>query len=598
MTKRENIIYWGLALLVFTYLIFRVLFVPPVFDELWTLFHYVRPKNIDPFGDYGMANNHLINTVISYVFHRVFGESIFVLRLPNLLAFIVFAYYLKQLAGLLTNQISRWGLIISFLFCLTFIDFFGVSRGYGISYAFLFAGFYYVLKLLSNNSVKLLVLASVALFVAWLSNFTLSVLILLCFATILFIVLKNKDFYLASKNKLKTISLSLISFIGVVFISLVIWKMKEKGYFYWGNADGFWETTVKSLFHLLLDIKNPSNWLSYILLGFTVALGYFVFNKPLISKSKIIYLWLLLSIEAVILMTAIFKMNYPYQRIGMHLFILFVLAIVFVSNKLKSNKLRLAVLAPLVAFILIPIYGINFNHINCWEEDAIPERFVNKVAELEKENNNALSIYSEGASGYTWAYYIDKNKLSLPPVVECTEADLRNYDYIIDLAENLDSLRDLYDSIDYDEASTHLLLKRKTTTNKALIEKGSLTDFDVSDQEFIEVLDFSLDSMKSTSLYAELEIIIEAQIPSFQNWLVVSVDDQTNNENLAYKKLRLDWKNNWTKNDKVVQGIYLNGLPRDRDLKGKIYFWNIKKKPFKIVNSNVSLWFVDEPYHK
>jgi hypothetical protein len=87
-------------------------------------------------GAAGRANNQLLNTVLMQWSQDLFGESEFALRLPNVLAFGLYAAgSLAMLASLRRTPAILLGaaLLLADPFLL---DFFGLARGYGLSLAF------------------------------------------------------------------------------------------------------------------------------------------------------------------------------------------------------------------------------------------------------------------------------------------------------------------------------------------------------------------------------------------------------------------------------------------------------------------------------
>ncbi len=68
---------------------------------------------------------------------KVFGDSEFALRLPNLLAFLLFALAIYRLAGRLKSTLLKILLVLGLLAPMYILDFFAMARGFGLSFAFL-----------------------------------------------------------------------------------------------------------------------------------------------------------------------------------------------------------------------------------------------------------------------------------------------------------------------------------------------------------------------------------------------------------------------------------------------------------------------------
>src|ERR1035438_6617895 len=97
------------------YLVLRARLVPFVHDEC-SFFPYIQSGKFLP-GENGWdANNHFLNSAISYFFYRIFGSSELSLRLANLIFFPLFALYWYKLASLLDSAFIRRVFLISGLF--------------------------------------------------------------------------------------------------------------------------------------------------------------------------------------------------------------------------------------------------------------------------------------------------------------------------------------------------------------------------------------------------------------------------------------------------------------------------------------------------
>lgn len=105
------------------YLIIRAVYVPFTHDEASTFFRYVQPGKLIPGIAREDANNHFLNTVLTWVSWKIFGNAKWTLRLPNLLFAPVYFYFLYRIGVLLKDKILRYGFWITLLFSLYFIEF-------------------------------------------------------------------------------------------------------------------------------------------------------------------------------------------------------------------------------------------------------------------------------------------------------------------------------------------------------------------------------------------------------------------------------------------------------------------------------------------
>ena len=151
--NKEVSVYILLSSILFIYLIIRACYVPFTHDEASTFFRFVQPHNLMPEFSREALNNHLINTILTYLSYFLFGSSKIALRLPNLIISLIYFVFIYKLAQFLVNRIYRWGFIIILMFTHFFIEFFAVSRGYGMSMSFFMAVFYYLMKAIRTNNL-------------------------------------------------------------------------------------------------------------------------------------------------------------------------------------------------------------------------------------------------------------------------------------------------------------------------------------------------------------------------------------------------------------------------------------------------------------
>lgn len=95
------------------------------------------------------ANHHLLNTWLMSLCSSVFGNSELSLRLPNVLAFLIYAFYFDRILNLLDFPITSLNRLLGFslLFLNNYVlDFFSLARGYGLSLGFMSASLYYFIR--------------------------------------------------------------------------------------------------------------------------------------------------------------------------------------------------------------------------------------------------------------------------------------------------------------------------------------------------------------------------------------------------------------------------------------------------------------------
>ena len=108
-------------------------------------------------GDLGWpktANNHLLNTELILLTTQLFGYAEWVLRLPNVLIFPLFLFFLYKICFRYTQNALPIVLAVPiFLFNPFVIQYFGMARGYGLALTLALMSMYYLFRSLSQLSM-------------------------------------------------------------------------------------------------------------------------------------------------------------------------------------------------------------------------------------------------------------------------------------------------------------------------------------------------------------------------------------------------------------------------------------------------------------
>lgn len=132
----------ALSAAAFAYAAVRAVRIPIVHDEALSYFLFVAGRgafHLDPRSTFEV-NNHFLNSVLSATSWRLFGEGELALRLPNLLSLPL---YLAATAHLALRQRTAALTMAAFLLLngsAFALEFFSLSRGYGLGLAFLASG--------------------------------------------------------------------------------------------------------------------------------------------------------------------------------------------------------------------------------------------------------------------------------------------------------------------------------------------------------------------------------------------------------------------------------------------------------------------------
>ncbi len=127
------------------YLVARAVNVPLTYDEASSFFRYVQGAPLALF-DFATATNHLLNSIVSWLAVTAFGHAPWAMRLPNVMAGFVFLTCAASLT--LSTRHRAIGVAGSVLLATNpyLLDYFALSRGYGLAAAMLTVGMVLLLR--------------------------------------------------------------------------------------------------------------------------------------------------------------------------------------------------------------------------------------------------------------------------------------------------------------------------------------------------------------------------------------------------------------------------------------------------------------------
>ncbi|MEN8929502.1 MAG: hypothetical protein ABF242_00755 [Flavobacteriales bacterium] len=593
MNKR---IYFVLSALVFIFLVMRAIYVPLVHDELATFFYYIQPFEYNPLtGANPDANNHILNSFLGAISHNLFGYSALSFRLPNVLSFVFYAFFVFKIGEKLRHEIPKWAFYIALLFGIYFIQFFALSRGYGMSMAFLIGSIYYTLCLYEKPKFKLVLFNSLFLILGLFANMALLPLVLLLFLIQILLIWKK------IKLDCKIISLALIS-IGFIGLAIVIsLKMKEEGSLYYGELDGYWEVTVKS--QLLMLFENSGKVLQVVLgvllLGFITLYG-FLFKKEkkeFIFKKENLFLILLVGVViGTFLMAQILKVNYPEDRVGLYLYTLLVGVVCFGVDRIKA-KWSYILLLPLFVMPLHFAAAFNFDKVSVWQGDNIPDRFYEEIVFHKTGTKYPATVGGSIQRVFVYEEKVYKdttNQNQLAPFTGELE-DGKYYDYLITNSKHITSITHLYDSIDVAEISGHALFKRKERVKLSPFYSAEKHADSEQNDEYFEFMRQDFDSIETDGLMIGLDIELQSMRHPLKSQLVVEVKDKATGEQLSRSWMHLNWLSPMTvRKNPLIKSFYLHNFPNFKEVEVIVYLWNIDKQPFTVYKGEVEVFKVIE----
>jgi hypothetical protein len=396
---KEFLIFFGIFLLLWIYVIIRVNTVFYIYDEIHTKWIYMVEWNYLPYSGYIDANNHFLNSFLGGLFIRLFNsDAMWIVRFPSMLAFPIYFWAIYGFRHHFQHKINFYAFASLFLFSAFLLDYFGLARGYGLSIAFLILAFQQMMSYFTGKK-RLNVLGIV---ISWLGAvFANLTLLPFAMAAMVFILI-----FQVNKKKYAHILPILISLIPIIYLVKYSFHLKEIGKLYYGGQDGFFTDTVHSLTPYLWDTKSIylDILLIFLFLVIVVITSIRFFKERKLFDPKILFsLFLILAVVNILAQHYILDINFPEDRSALYLIVFFFGALPFAIDRLENKRIAVPFIAIPVVFFLV---HLNFSHsvfffyehfdeklLTSMEEDVngIPPssggRFWNMDNELSRTNN-------------------------------------------------------------------------------------------------------------------------------------------------------------------------------------------------------------------
>jgi len=571
MSRIERLLAALSVLLVFLYVLLRAIHVPTFHDEAATFFHYIVAEKFMPYSAHWDANNHILNSALGYLCYKLLGPQQWWIRLPNVLAFLVYGLYVVRICAQLRDPLIRWMTLIALLKAAFPLEFFSLARGYAMSIAFLMGAVWHGAAYYRTHRLSQQIYMWCWMWLAVGASLTLlnSYLILLGIA--LLTVVRVGDH--------RPWHLTVFAALGLpMFVAAAryAFELKERGLLYTGSADGFVEVTVRSLVRYQLDMESAP--MSALLTAIGAGAGMFIVFRSVKGKMKwnaltLATVLLLLNALASVLLNLLFGMNFPENRVGMYYIPLFLITVAGALDQLTLSHrvLRWSALAYLV-FPAHLLRHVNLNSTILWPNWHASEGIYRKAFEMQQTGNTTLMLSADYLNELGWAYYNFLNGapmqlLQREPVPD-TLADL-----IIARPSDFDFATIDHDTIFHDAANDVYLLHRR----KPLIwsECAELvperTEFSGQD-EFYELVNAPVEGLSATSGRWELTGTLSCTQKLTRAQLVM-VSACADGQHNTYNMIPLHWiRPAWQSDTLHIKRTYHFA---DDARTFKLYFWNL-----------------------
>lgn len=419
-----------IAILLLAYVVYRAATLSFTHDEALS-YQIIK-------GDEGLrstANHHLLNTWLMQLF-ALFSESEWCLRLPNIIGFVVFAFFTLKIMQSFSMYLQLLFFVPLLFLNNYFLDFFSLARGYGLSLGCMMAALYFLLvqKEAFKNCLYALLFAALAV----VSNLNMINFFIGLVALLLVQLAANKELLRTQKLK-RMFMLALPALVFFYFMAVRLLHLKEAGQLYYGTEsaiDGFDSVVIWSL-----DLRKlPANFLSLFRWSmFAVWLSAPILLLTSKKKPGVLFtVWTLttLIIAGLFLEHKFFDALYPQNRTALFIIPLLLVLTAAVFQKsvevLKVGPILPAII--LAAVVAVPML-LQFKErsfgsgVSEWMYDASTKEAALKIHALAAEKATtvscnwlfrpALSYYSQ-SRGYNFE------------IMQVDQPDALNADYIYD----------------------------------------------------------------------------------------------------------------------------------------------------------------------
>jgi len=619
--KTLTITLLAIGCLLLCYSIIRACILSITWDESYTYLEFVRKGIVLPTNsEIVSANNHPLNSFLIILFTKLLGLSSFIIRLPNILAHIIFIYFS---AKLVTQFEKYWLVVFSFLIINVnpyLIDFFSLARGYGLSLGFMMGSIYYLFAFIKNEyKIKYASFSLVFVFLAVLSNLVLLNYALVLFGVIIFtIVASNYSNKLGLVINLKQVLLKLLTPIlifGILLYTIIpiALLLKTGDALYYGGKEGFLKDTVHSIVSSTLYNLPKPNWLIE-----TITLS--VLIVPLITIVLVIYEYqkkknrqetiFLASIISILLLSSLsttvqfflFKTPLLLNRTALFLYVLYVLCFVFLLHGLSKYNVGWKWLTFVIGFfsIIHLLSSLNLKYVNEWKFDAETNSMLDDVNKL-RSNNSKSDIISIGAPTLLEQsinyYRVTENLNWLNGVSDNNKINLLN-DYLFLDPETFSKINsDSLEIIKKYPLTNNVLAhsKYKIVANKIVFDsilnfhQLENKEFRVNkESEFGPSIRVSINEALVENKCAKLEFNSEVIAPDMKACdLRIIVSFQNKKECYSYQQAKCI---DYIKHENESTSIQFTTIVPEKIKEGdemKVYFWNPKKQQLTLKRMEV-----------
>lgn len=597
MLKFERIVFFLLASVLFCYLALRTSLVSILSDEALSFLAYMRPGTFFPFAKshHISANNHFLNSLLGWVSYNLLGTKAWIIRLPNLLSFLLYSWSIYKIGSYLKTLPTRW-----LFWCLSLgahfiLEFFAYARGYGIGLAFFAASIQSLLQHAETGNQKHLYRSLWYQIAASLANLNLLL------SLFIWGVVAIKPIYKMSKNHILKFTLTYIAASTV----LILWsfQLRGSGELYLGESN-----LHNSFLSLLISITGFHAellvWFEAFLILSTIVAAIFVFRDKLLAVNGLALFFYLFvfNIAAVVFLGAFLNIPYPVGRTTLHWYFLLSGLIPFMLDYL--NKTFRIIGVAVCALLLFPIvmHSIAGANLCCstdatWRHEHISDQIIPTIIHENKVENKTLSLTT---SAEFYNYSLAFNSLQHNHHMQACDAfqgwsPIYLSDLLIVDPKQYPEVTNTYVSIFDDTLSGQNLYKRKQLVTKKLLHDSSFVINTAINQSFTQLMQISSlpDSSLSKPIQVDYKLVTPARFNPMPAIITLEMRDSAS-EITHYRQIRVDYFYDQSINDTLKFSIITSSVPATTTSL-RSYFWNIDSESFSFEFAQSRLFELVDP---
>lgn len=336
--KRRDYFLIAVSLLLFTLCLLRAIFVPfstdengsynmYVFNDVFLLHHY----------DEHAANHHLLNSWLMWCSEKIFGNSEWALRLPNLIGGALYFWSTAMIARRFQPPLLGAGIFLVLNLHPYLLMYFALARGYGLAIGLMAFAIERLLRYTDETrALKDAIIGLLAASLALLASFTqINVFLPYVGLLLFFAVLRG-----SAQRRLSHMALILlIAGVVLVFVIPIFLHLRDARALFSFATNGFWSDTVYSLtLTELMGDPGKSSWF-----------------MPLVTTTKVIVI-----VAGILILWKFFRDRHSGVRGMFHPAVLIFLLLAGLSVVLQFQLLGTQYVMMRMALFFVPLFFLVF----------------------------------------------------------------------------------------------------------------------------------------------------------------------------------------------------------------------------------------------